>query len=130
MRQAQILLIEDTDSVREVITRQLEALGAIVTALADGDTVKRELDAKDYDLVIADIELAQGNGLDVIRYARTHLPPNHSPVFVVLSNHTYFHYRKIAQQLGVQHFFDKSLQFDQAIQVVGHMAQQAGVQTK
>ena len=69
MRQAQILLIEDTDSVREVITRQLEALGAIVTALADGDTVKRELDAKDYDLVIADLHLPNCSGFDIARFA-------------------------------------------------------------
>ena len=31
---------------------------------------------------------------------------------------------------GVQHFFDKSLQFDQAIQVVGHMAQRVDSQMK
>ena len=127
-----LLLIEDSELLQERVLESLAELAPNVlphTAQTQDDAIQL-LRQHQYDLVIADIELAQGNGLDVIRYARTHLPPNHSPVFVVLSNHTYFHYRKIAQQLGVQHFFDKSLQFDQAIQVVGHMAQRVDSQMK
>ena len=127
-----LLLIEDSELLQDRVLESLAELAPNVlphTAQTQDDAIQL-LRQHQYDLVIADIELAQGNGLDVIRYARTHLPPNHSPVFVVLSNHTYFHYRKIAQQLGVQHFFDKSLQFDQAIQVVGHMAQRVDSQMK
>ena len=127
-----LLLIEDSELLQERVLESLAELAPNVvphTAQTQDDAI-RLIEQHPYDLVIADIELAQGNGLDVIRYARAHLPPSHTPVFVVLSNHTHFHYRKIAQQLGVQHFFDKSMQFDQAIQVVGQMAQQVGVQTK
>jgi CheY-like chemotaxis protein len=69
MHKARILLIEDTDSVREVLTRQLEVLGVLVTALADGDNVKRELDKTDYDLVIADLHLPNISGFDIARFA-------------------------------------------------------------
>ncbi|MBL8641448.1 MAG: response regulator [Alphaproteobacteria bacterium] len=70
MCKAKILLIEDTDSVREVLTRQLEALGVSVTALSDGDRVKYELDQTHYDLVIADLHLPDCSGLDIARFAR------------------------------------------------------------
>jgi CheY-like chemotaxis protein len=70
MKTPYILLIEDTDSVREVITRQLEVLGAEVTALADGNMVKRELDKKTYDLVIADLHLPDCSGVDIARFAK------------------------------------------------------------
>lgn len=70
MKKAQILLIEDTDSVREVLKRQLEVLGADVTALADGEMVKRELDRKKFDLVIADLHLPDCSGVDIARFAQ------------------------------------------------------------
>lgn len=72
MHKPRILLIEDTDSVREVIARQLEALGASVTSLADGDSVKRELGKAQYDLVITDLHLPDSSGFDIARFARAH----------------------------------------------------------
>ena len=68
-KQARILLVEDTDSVREVLTRQLEALGVSVTALADGDRVKSVLNTAPYDLVIADLKLPDCSGVDIARFA-------------------------------------------------------------
>ena len=121
-----LLLIEDSELLQERVLESLAELAPHLsphTAQTQDDAI-RLIGQHQYDLVIADIELAQGNGLDVIRYARTHLSPTHTPVFVVLSNHTHFHYQKIAQQLGVQYFFDKSMQFDQAIQIAGQIAQQ------
>lgn len=69
MHKAQILLIEDNDSVREVVSRQLEALGVSVTSLSDGDHVKQELSQKTYDLVIADLHLPNCSGFDIARFA-------------------------------------------------------------
>jgi len=69
MQKSQILLIEDTETVRDVLTRQLEALGMAVTALDDGDHVKRELDKTKYDLVIADLHLPNCSGFDIARFA-------------------------------------------------------------
>lgn len=70
MKKAHILLIEDTDSVREVLTRQLEVLGVKVTALSDGDGVKRELENTAFDLVIADLHLPNCSGIDIARFAK------------------------------------------------------------
>lgn len=64
-----ILLIEDNDAVRNVLTRQLEILGAQVCALPSGDGVKRELDRVRYDLVIADLHLPDCSGTDIARFA-------------------------------------------------------------
>lgn len=65
-----ILLIEDNDAVRNVLTRQLEILGVQVCALPSGDGVKRELDRAHYDLVIADLHLPDCSGTDIARFAR------------------------------------------------------------
>lgn len=70
MEKVRILLVEDTDSVREVITRQLESFGISVTALGDGNGVKRELDRVRYDLVIADLHLPDCSGVDIARFAK------------------------------------------------------------
>lgn len=70
MKQANVLLIEDTDSVREVLKRQIEALGVSVTALPDGERVKSVLDKTPFDLVIADLQLPDCSGVDIARFAR------------------------------------------------------------
>jgi len=70
MKHARILLIEDTDSVREVLTRQLQVLGVEVTALPDGSQVKSMLSKMSFDLVIADLQLPDCSGVDVARFAR------------------------------------------------------------
>lgn len=69
MEKPKILLIEDTDAVREVLVRQLEALGAVATALVDGSDVKRALSQTQYQLVIADLQLPDCSGIDIARFA-------------------------------------------------------------
>jgi CheY-like chemotaxis protein/HPt (histidine-containing phosphotransfer) domain-containing protein len=75
VKQAQILLIEDTDAVREVLTRQLEALGVAVRALPDGSRAKEFLSATDFDLVIADLQLPDCSGVDIARFSRARNVP-------------------------------------------------------
>jgi DNA-binding response OmpR family regulator len=69
MFRPQILVIEDTESVREVLIRQLEALECEVTGLADGNLVKQELKKKRYDLVLADLNLPDCSGIDIARFS-------------------------------------------------------------
>lgn len=79
-----ILLIEDNDSVREVLTRQLETLGAIVKSFAGGDGIKPYLNDHRPDLIIADLNLPDCSGVDIARFAK----PKHIPI-VLLSGQTY-----------------------------------------
>ena len=122
-----LLLVEDSSLLQE---RVLESVAEFSHALVTECATKQDqgialLDQQRFDLLIADIELEEGNGFEVIRHAQNTLPKDQWPVFIVLSNHVNFHYRKLAANLGIQYFFDKSMQYDEAMEIVGKLVESA-----
>jgi CheY-like chemotaxis protein len=65
-----VLLVEDHDLVREVISRLLAAYGAAVTATAGVAEALDALVRERPDVVLSDIELADEDGYDLIRKVR------------------------------------------------------------
>ena len=57
------------------------------------------------DVVVLDLHLREGNGIDVIRALRQ---AGTDPTCIVLTNHSGLPYRKAALEAGAHHFFDKS----------------------
>ena len=69
-RAQRILLVEDHADTREVLNRLLSSLGCMVWAVG---SVKEALDVSDretFDLLVSDIGLPDGSGLDVMNYLR------------------------------------------------------------
>ena len=66
--------------------------------------------ARKPDLVIQDVQTADGNGLDLLAAIKQGEPP---PVVIVLTNDAYPPYRKAYLQAGADFFLDKSNEFDQ-----------------
>jgi CheY-like chemotaxis protein len=64
---AAILLVEDVDIVRSVLRRFLESVGHEVTECASGDEAGRIAGRAKFDLVITDLWMKNGNGVDFIR---------------------------------------------------------------
>lgn len=61
-----ILLIEDEPSLRELIQRSLEKERYVVEAAADFQSGLRNIEDYDYDCVLLDIMLPDGNGLNLL----------------------------------------------------------------
>ena len=61
-----ILLIEDEPSLRELIQRSLEIERYVVEAAADFQSGLRKIEDYDYDCVLLDIMLPDGNGLNLL----------------------------------------------------------------
>lgn len=61
-----ILLIEDEPSLRELIQRSLEKERYVVEATADFQSGLRKIEDYDYDCVLLDIMLPDGNGLNLL----------------------------------------------------------------
>jgi two-component system response regulator PilR (NtrC family) len=64
---ARILVVDDEASLRELLRIVLEAEGYRVALAATYKEATRELSQRSYDLVICDIVLPDGNGLDLLR---------------------------------------------------------------
>jgi DNA-binding NtrC family response regulator len=66
-----ILLVEDKDSLRKVLTLTLESAGYSVTEAADARAALNEIAKAPHKLVLTDLRMPHGSGLDVLRAARS-----------------------------------------------------------
>jgi two-component system OmpR family response regulator len=104
-----ILLIEDS----EVLTRRLVELlsepgrFSVVARATSQDEAMRKLQETSYDVLVVDIELAEGNGVIVIRQARQLYPPDIQPLIVVLTNYASDFVRDHCFAAGADYFLDK-----------------------
>jgi DNA-binding NtrC family response regulator len=65
-----ILLVEDKDSLRQVLRLTLEAAGYTVTESADARAAAQEIARAPHRLVLTDLRMPHGSGLDVLRAAK------------------------------------------------------------
>ena len=65
-----ILLVEDKDSLRRVLRLTLENAGYSVAEAADARAALNEIAARPHKLVLTDLRMPKGSGLDVLRAAR------------------------------------------------------------
>ena len=67
---AEILLVEDKESLRQMLRMTLENAGHSVDEASDGAEARRRLNAARYKLVITDLKMPRADGLEVLRAAR------------------------------------------------------------
>ena len=68
------LVVDDEDSVRQVLEDALAALGCHVTACGDGTTAIAHLDAAPFDVVLTDLGMPGASGWDVARHVQRTRP--------------------------------------------------------
>ena len=115
-----MLLVEDSTLLREVL---FETINNLKNLSVEGIAATQSkaislLNEMKFDILLLDIELAEGNGFEVIKHTQTNHYPFRPPVLMMLTNHANPHYRSMAKDLGVHYFFDKSMDFDLAIQAI------------
>ena len=111
-----VFVVEDTALIGMRIEEMIVETGAAVAGHAFG--VQAAIDAilaLRPDLVVLDIQLADGSGFDVLRTLHDRAPE--IDVYL-LSNHAAYPYRQIAERLGARGFFDKSREFGSLRDVV------------
>jgi DNA-binding NarL/FixJ family response regulator len=111
-----VFVVEDSRVVRERLEAMLAQAGATVAGRAN--RVAEAIDgvlAQRPDLVILDLQLADGTGFEVLRELRRRAPGIDVYLF---SNHSSYPYRQLAERLGARGFFDKSSEFNRMRDVV------------
>ena len=115
-----MLLVEDSNLLREVLFDTINSLKnlSVEGMAATQSKAISLLNEMQFDILLIDIELAEGNGFEVVKHTRKQNYPFKSPILMVLTNHANSHYRSMAKDLGVHYFFDKSMDFDLAIEAI------------
>ena len=65
-----ILLVEDTDSLREVLKSVLESEGYTVDSCSNAESAIESIKRGKYSLILSDFKLPQKNGLELLQATR------------------------------------------------------------
>jgi two-component system OmpR family response regulator len=119
-----VLLIEDSAVLTRRLIDLLSEPGRVevaAQAATQSEAVMR-LQEGAFDVLVVDIELAEGNGVAVIRHARQLYPPDAQPLIVVLTNYASDFVRDHCFAAGADYFLDKmrDIALLKAVVVDGH----------
>ena len=118
---AKVYLVDAAVEVRHRLARLLGTIAGVEIAgeAEDGDAALAGIRASDADIVVLDLRLADGNGLELIS-TLSRLHPD--IVKIVLTNHIARAFREACQAAGADFFFDKTSEFDAACHTVAGIA--------
>ena len=112
-----ILYVEDNDFIRESFAELLATDERRIVCAADGATAREALSAQDVNLLMTDIDLPDGSGVDVAREA---LQSNPSLPVILCSGHDV---RDIAHSLGpTAHALMKPVDMDDLEALIDRLA--------
>jgi DNA-binding NarL/FixJ family response regulator len=114
-----ILLVEDSEllaeRLREVLG-QIAGVEVVGTVVDEGSAVTMAREG-DIHVLILDLQLKQGTGFGVMRSLGAD-----RPAIIVFTNYALPEYRRRAEQLGVEYFLNKSLDFERLPEVIRTLA--------
>jgi DNA-binding NarL/FixJ family response regulator len=118
-----VLVVDDSKVVRERLVHLIHELPGPVETLeaATARDAMLLLRARAPKVMLLDLELEEGSGFDVLEAMRAE---NRTTAVVVLTNHAWHQIRKACLRAGARYFFDKSLEFEQAVAAVGELARE------
>ena len=120
-----VFLVEDSPAIRETLVQAMESSGLVqVTGFAEtADDAWDKLRSSIPDAVVIDLHLRSGTGFDLLAKLKE-TSRLHEVVKIVLTNYAAPTFRQRCLALGANFFFDKSLEFDRVIDVLGSLAEQ------
>jgi len=120
-----IFIADDSLIVREHLVTMLDELAGI-EIVGQADNVAEAISGiriLQPDVVILDIRMPGGNGIDVLRHVKQ---DEVGPMVIILTNYPYLGYRQKCLQAGADFFLDKSTEFDQIPELFERFKRGAG----
>jgi len=115
-----ILVVEDDKENRDLLCEVLSGSDYAVDAVENVTDARRELGAKeDYRIVIADLRMPDGTGLELLRdIGKLHSKPG----VILISSFMSGLERKAALQLGAGALLEKPFRFGELLQAIANLA--------
>src|SRR3954463_3409826 len=122
-----ILLVEDKDSLRRVLRLTLENAGYTVTESADARAAAQEISRAPHRMVLTDLRMPHGSGLDVLRAARA--ADQDVPV-ILMTAYGSIDEAVQAMKDGAHDFLQKPVDSNHLLLLVGRALEQARLRTE
>ncbi|GAA1915813.1 response regulator [Nocardioides hwasunensis] len=116
-RQLSFLVVDDNEDIRDVFCRLVERAGHKAATAADGQEAVDTLQVETFDVMLLDLTMPRMNGVDVVRWLRSH--PDVAPdlKIVVISAWAGEH-RAVLQELGIVTVMQKPLRIQQLTDLI------------
>jgi len=102
-----ILIVEDSSTMRALIASTLEDLGDYdITEAASGFEALKILPARQFDLIITDINMPDINGLELVHFVKKHPTYKETPLIIVTTEKS-AEDRKKGMALGADTYITK-----------------------
>ncbi len=113
-------IVENSPSIRErlgALLGEVKGVSIVGEAATPPAAVEGILRTRP-DVVVLDIHLTGGSGIEVLRRVRSEAP---GVVFIVLTNHPNPQYRRACMEAGASHFLDKTAEFGKLREVIARL---------
>jgi len=110
-----VLIADDEESIRHVLTEMLNERGYEVRAVGDGEEAMRELASRDYDALVTDVRMPRMNGLDLVRAAQAASPET---TIIVMSAYGSHDLAIEAMKAGAYDYLGKPFRPDEVLLVL------------
>jgi len=80
---ATILVVDDNEMNRDVLTRRLERQGHVIVPAENGERALEEVEKQPVDLILLDIMMPKLNGYEVLERLKANPQHRHIPVIVI-----------------------------------------------
>ena len=110
-----ILVVDDEQSLREVLSIMLKRAGYAVTSVSDGEEAVEQLQKEIFDLVITDLRLPGADGLAVLKAAKE---ARAQTEVVVITAHGSVETAVGAMKLGAFDYITKPFKMDELLLIV------------
>ena len=107
-----ILIIDDDEDLRSLLTIYFEGLGFNATCANDGDEGLTQAREHQPDVIILDINMPTLDGFNTLRALKNNAATEHIPV-VVLSSFDHVDNRTMVHKTGCAAFVNKPVELDQ-----------------
>jgi chemosensory pili system protein ChpA (sensor histidine kinase/response regulator) len=116
----QVLVVDDSISVRKVVSNFLSQQGWLPSIARNGIEALERIREERPDLVLLDVEMPRMNGFEVLQALQSQPDLQDIPV-VMLTSRSADKYREKASQLGARGFMTKPFKEDEAIELIRRM---------
>ena len=118
MSPGRILVVDDEESIREFLTILLEKEGYQVATADSVETGKRQVEEGSFDLVMCDLKLPDGSGLEVLEEARRR---QIEWPFIVITAHTTPQHALESLRAGAAEYLSKPFNVDDLKIILGKL---------
>jgi DNA-binding NtrC family response regulator len=125
MPHAKILVVDDEQPFCDVLCDVLNKQGHEVTGTETGEAAQSELEARPFDIVVCDLRLPGMGGIDLLRWAREHVPEAR---FVIITAYGDIETAVEAMKLGAVDYLTKPFLFDDLILRIDRLLQHVALE--